>query len=228
MIRVHIICEGQTEEMFINEILSEVFFPKGIYLVPALIGKPGHKGGNFRFERLFTDIRARLLGETSAFCTTFFDFYGLPEDFPGKNEAKQQLTIENKAQCISDLLTEKIRFKLGDEALRRFFPYVQMYEFEGLLFSDPDGLANAVNQPGLVEAFRKIRDTFETPENINNSPAKAPSKRIGTLYAGYDKPIHGSLAAIEIGLDVMRRECLLFDAWLKRIEALRPKEAECV
>ena len=102
-----------------------------------------------------------------------------------------------------------------------------MYEFEGLLFSDPCGLATAVNQPGLVENFKIIRESFESPENINNSPTKAPSKRIGALYSGYDKPIHGSLAAIEIGLDVIRSECLLFDRWLKRIEALRSDESEC-
>lgn len=56
MIRVHVICEGQTEEMFINEVLAPAFHHLGIYLVPALIGKPGHKGGNFRFERLLTDL----------------------------------------------------------------------------------------------------------------------------------------------------------------------------
>ena len=84
MIRVHVICEGQTEEMFVNEILAAEFYPKGIYLVPALIGKPGHKGGNLKYGRLLSDVRARLLGDATAYCTTFFDFYGLPEDFPGK------------------------------------------------------------------------------------------------------------------------------------------------
>ena len=32
MIRVHVICEGQTEEMFVNEVLTRVFLLKGIYL----------------------------------------------------------------------------------------------------------------------------------------------------------------------------------------------------
>jgi hypothetical protein len=89
MIRVHIICEGQTEEMFVNEVLAESFAVQGVYLIPSLIGKPGHKGGNFRFERLLTDVRVRLLGDAGAYCTTFFDFYGLPANFPGKNEAMQ-------------------------------------------------------------------------------------------------------------------------------------------
>ncbi len=227
MIRVHVICEGQTEEMFINELLSDYFLPKGIYLRPSLIGKPGHKGGNFKFDRLFTDVRARLLGDTSSYCTTFFDFYGLPEDFPGKNEAKAQASISDKADCLIGMLTDKLQEKMGDNSLHRFIPYVQMYEFEGLLFSDPKGLASSVNQSALAEGFQKIRDSFDTPEEINNSPMTAPSKRIIKLYSGYDKPIHGSLAAIEIGLEVIRQECQLFDDWLNRIEALKPGEPEC-
>lgn len=57
MIRVHVICEGQTEEAFVNELLMEPFLALGIYLLPALIGKPGHKGGNFKFERLLHEVR---------------------------------------------------------------------------------------------------------------------------------------------------------------------------
>ena len=49
MVRVHVICEGQTEEMFVKELLQPEFFPKGIYLNPMLVGIPGHKGGNFKF-----------------------------------------------------------------------------------------------------------------------------------------------------------------------------------
>jgi len=220
MIRVHVICEGQTEEMFINEVLSESFLNKNIYLYPVLIGKPGHKGGNFRFERLLTDVRARLLGDTSSYCTTFFDFYGLPEDFPGKEDAKAQRDISKKAHCLLTALTERLQHTLGTEPLQRFIPYVQMYEFESLLFSNAAGLARAIYQTSLEAAFQEIRDAFDTPEEINNSRVTAPSKRIEDLYSAYDKPVHGSLAAIEIGLDRIRRECRLFDEWLRRIEEL--------
>lgn len=220
MIRVHIICEGQTEEMFVKEILSGFFSSQGICLIPTLIGKPGHKGGYFKFERLFTDVRARLLGDKTSYCTTFFDFYGLPENFPGKQEALGCLTLQDKAQYMLDVMADKLREKLGEEPLRRFIPYIQMYEFEGLLFSAPDVLAQAIYKPNLKLEFQKIRDKFTTPEEINNSPFCAPSKRIKKLYSGYDKPIHGSLAAIEIGLDTIRSECQIFDSWLRSIEDL--------
>lgn len=227
MIRIHVICEGQTEEMFVNQVLAEAFLPLEICLVPALIGKPGHKGGNFKFERLLTDVRARLLGDRTAYCTTFFDFYGLPGDFPGKEKAKAESSISHKANCLLAALTVKLQDALGEDPLRRFIPYVQMYEFEGLLFSHPDKLAKGISQMNLSGDLQNIRDAFSSPEEINNSRATAPSKRIGNLYAAYEKPIHGSLAAIEIGLDVIRQECRQFDNWLKQLEALQPKEPKC-
>ncbi|PYD85245.1 DUF4276 family protein [Pseudomonas syringae] len=220
MIRVHVICEGQTEEMFINEVLAQAFQNLDIYLIPALIGKPGHKGGNFRFERLLSDVEKRLLGDRQAYCTTFFDFYGLPEEFPGKANASGKSTVDEKADCLLEAMTERLANKLGDEAMRRFIPYVQMYEFEGLLFSCPTRLAVGINQPALEDRFLHIRNEFETPEAINNSPMTAPSKRLQKLYDGYDKPLHGSLAAIEIGLPIIRQQCTRFDAWLRQMEAL--------
>lgn len=220
MTRVHVICEGQTEETFVNEVLFDWFHPRGIYLFPSLIGKPGHKGGNLKFQRLLIDIRGRLLGDKAAYCTTFFDFYGLPRDFPGKEDAGIKPSISEKAQCVVQSLTEQLQSKLGEEPLRRFIPYVQMHEFEGLLFSEPEVLAQGIYQTGLAVSFREIRDSFKSPEDIDDSPVTAPSKRILRLFPAYDKPVHGSLAALEIGLAAIRRECALFNRWLERIEAL--------
>ncbi|MDP2203751.1 MAG: DUF4276 family protein [Methylicorpusculum sp.] len=225
MIRVHVICEGQTEEMFINEVLSDWFNPRGIYLFPSLIGKPGHKGGNFRYQRLLIDVRNRLLNDNTSYCTTFFDFYGLPTDFPGKQDAIALTNSVDKAECLLNALSEELQTELGSEALSRFIPYVQMYEFEGLLFSDTQALATGLNKGNLADRFNTIRSQFDTPEDINNSKETAPSKRIVRHFPEYDKPVHGSLAAMEIGLEIIRNECSMFDAWVKKIEELKPSEA---
>lgn len=125
-----------------------------------------------------------------------------------------------KADSLLQAMTDSLENKLGAEAMRRFIPYVQMYEFEGLLFSSPERLASGINQSGLEENFALIRSEFDTPEDINNSPVTAPSKRLTALYPGYDKPWHGSLAAIEIGLPALRLECKRFNAWLEQLEML--------
>lgn len=221
MVRVHIICEGQTEETFTKELLEPHFTAMEIYLLPSLIGKPGHKGGVVKFERLLIDIRNRLRGDPTAYCTTFFDFYALPPDFPGKVAAASQTIIQDKAKTIGDQLAEALKRELGDNLVRRFIPYVQMYEFEALLFSDCQGFARGIDQLHHSETLQKIRDDFASPEEINDSPITAPSKRIEVIVPSYQKPLYGTLAALEIGLKTMRQECLLFDAWLKSLEALK-------
>ena len=220
MIRVHVICEGQSEEVFVNELLCPSFYAQGIQLLPALIGRPGHKGGNFKFERLLPEIEKRLLGDASCYCTTFFDFYGLPTSFPGKEDVTVNDTIEQKFAKVNQATTIKLTEKLGDNAIRRFIPFIQMYEFEGLLFSDPEKMALGMDKPDLIGHFQLISDDFTTPEHINNSPQTAPSKRIINVIRGYEKPLMGVLAALEVGLDSMRKNCELFDQWLSNIEAI--------
>ncbi len=220
MIRVHVICEGQTEEMFVKELLAPTFLAKGISLVPALIGRPGHKGGNFKFDRLQADVKNRLLGERTAYCTTFFDYYGLPQSFPGKDVHDSQVDIVTKATSVQDAMTAKLTRLIGDNAMRRFIPFVQMYEFEALLFSDPIAFARGISNEHLSQNLADIAEQFDSPEHINNSPQTAPSKRIESLVRGYEKPLMGTLGALEVGLDSMRQKCELFDNWLKQLERL--------
>ena len=70
--------------------------------------------------------------------------------------------------------------------------------------------------------MQAIRDAFESPEDINDSPLTAPSKRIEELYPGYQKTLHGPLALLEIGLPALRRECRHFGGWLTRLELACP------
>lgn len=220
MIRVHIICEGQTEEMFVKELLVPIFLAKGLLLVPALVGRPGHKGGNFKFDRLQADVKNRLLNEKTAYCTTFFDYYGLPQSFPGKDIHDSQVDIVTKATRVQDAMTIKLTRLIGDDAMRRFIPFVQMYEFEALLFSDPLAFARGISNEHLSQNLIDIAEQFDSPEHINNSPQTSPSKRIESLIRGYEKPLMGTLGALEVGLDVMRQKCELFDNWLKQLESL--------
>ena len=55
---------------------------------------------------------------------------------------------------------------------------------------------------------------------IDDSPRTAPSKRVEHLVRGYEKPLFGPLAALEIGLPTIRRECPHFGNWLERLEQL--------
>lgn len=219
MIRVHVICEGQTEVSFIKNLLQGGFALKNIGLQPALVGKPGHKGGNVNWDRLFVDIRNFLRSDKAAYCTTFFDYYGLSSNFPGKQDGQNFTDITDKAKAVEDALSKVLAEKLGSDA-QRFIPYVQMYEFEGLLFSDPTAFAKGIEKRSLSKQFGDIRNSFDTPEMINDSPNTAPSKRIKGLVDEYDKPRMGLQAASEIGIGKIRKECSLFHSWLTHIESL--------
>jgi hypothetical protein len=58
------------------------------------------------------------------------------------------------------------------------------------------------------------------PEEIDEGPNTHPAARIRRHFPGYRKTLHGPLVSERIGLDVIRRKCLHFDGWLRRIEAL--------
>ena len=221
MIRVHVICEGQTEEMFVKEVLARHFRPMRIQLVPTLIGTQGKRGGNVTLKRLSFDVCTRLQADRQAYCTTFFDYYGLPDNFPGKYEAGSKTAIREKALCITDALVAHLHHTLEPDEMHRFIPYIQMHEFEALLFSSPAAFARGINRPHLAAYFQKIRDSFATPEDINDSPVTAPSKRVTKIIRSYEKPLNGTLGAMAIGLDIIRKECVLFDEWISALESLK-------
>ena len=102
---------------------------------------------------------------------------------------------------------------------RRFIPYAAMHEFEALLFSDCARFADAIGRPEIASGFQGIRNVFQIPEEIDDSPKTAPSKRVEALAPGYRKPLFGTLAALEIGLCRMRREYPHFADWLARLKA---------
>lgn len=77
-----------------------------------------------------------------------------------------------------------------------------------------------MDEPGLAPKFQAIRNSFAAPEEIDDSPDTAPSKRIDKLVPGHRKPVSGTLAAQAIGLPRIRRECPHFSHWLDRLESL--------
>lgn len=218
--RIYVICEGKTEVRFVREILNHDFSSKQIFFFPRLLGGEGHKGGRLDNQRLFNDIKKLLLEDKNAYCTTFFDFYALPTDFFGRDQVSDNMPIQRKYDTICNVLDRYVLDKLGQTVARRFIPYVQMYEFEGLLFSSPEKFAQGIDQLDIVSKLKAIRQQFETPEHINDDPKTAPSKRIKQLVKGYQKPVYGVIGALEIGLPTMRQACPIFNTWLNHLAQL--------
>lgn len=227
MSRVLIHVEGETEETFVNEVLAPHLHSVGFLKVSArLMGNArqrDRRGGVRAWDSVRRDVIKHLKQDSGCLATTMVDYYGLPATgeraWPGRLTA-QALSFAQKALTVEKALSKDIKDNLGDDFDEgRFIPYVMMHEFEGLLFSDCERFSTGIGQPELAPQFLQIRNQFETPEEINDSPITAPSKRIEALVQGYQKPLLGNLAALEIGLGPIRAACPHFSQWLDRLEA---------
>lgn len=227
MSRLLVHVEGQTEETFVNEVLGPHLYAQGYTQVSArLLGNArqrSHRGGARSWVSVRKEIINHLKADANCLVTTMVDFYGLPQvgqhAWPGRTEASG-LPFADKAPSVKNAIFADIRAELGDGYQPdRFIPYVMMHEFEGLLFSDCAQFAIGVGYPDLSPQLQAVRDAFSSPEEINDSPQTAPSKRVKAIFAGYDKPLFGALAVLEIGLDSIRAECPHFKDWLECLEA---------
>jgi hypothetical protein len=213
MIRIHVFCEGQTEESFIREVLYDHLREAGAYLNPILARTgPRGKGGIVRYAGIKRQLLRKCREDQSAYITTMFDLFRLPGDFPGQTDPRLpgiQDPLE-KAAFLEQALQSDIEH-------RQFIPNLTVHEFEGLLYSEPRAFSEWFNASS-VSQIETDRRAFPSPEHINDGPETAPSKRILHCCPAYEKPFHGSLIAIDIGIDRIRKECRHFDTWVRRLE----------
>lgn len=226
MTRLLVHVEGQTEETFVNEVLAEHLYENGYTVVGArLFGNArqrARRGGVKPWHAVKRDVIRHLQEDDGAVSTLMVDYYAMPKSgdgaWPGR-DAACVLAHANKAALIQDQLHADVAGELGNDLqAARFVPFVLMHEFEALLFSDCLAFAKGVGRSDLAEAMQLVRNQFGSPEEINDSPATAPSKRVELLIEGYQKPLYGNLAALEIGLARMRIECPQFGSWVTRLE----------
>ena len=220
MTRVKVVVEGPTEESFIKNVLAQALLPSHVYLTPIILGPPGHKGGRTSYARVRKDVLVSLKQDRTAYCSTMLDFYGLGEDFPGFPVDPNMPGLEKVSrieQAVKADIIAQVEDLRPDE---RFLPYLQLYEYEGLLFSDPRAFAQGIGQQHLAQRLEDVRKKFATPEDINDDPDSAPSKRVQAAYPPYRKVLDGTLAAQVIGIEKMRQECRHFREWIERLEGL--------
>jgi hypothetical protein len=207
MMRVNIFVEGQTEETFVRELLYNHFLQQNIYVNHILIGDA------VTYGKIRKELYRKCSEDSTAFVTTMLDLYGLPKDFPGKSSIPTTANLFEKAEYLEQ--------QMGvDIGVQNFIPNLLVHEFEGLLYSNPQAFLGWFDQ-NIVEQLQRERESFPSPEHINDSPITAPSKRILRCCPGYYKPLHGSLIAMDIGLDTIRKQCQHFDKWLTKLENIK-------
>ena len=216
MSNIKILVEGQTEVLFVNSVLKPHFYERGIYIKPFLFQRAG---GVPKYSISQKQILNTIKSDPSCFCTTMVDFHGMPSDWPGRNQANCYQSITEKANAVERSILEDVAGSLGNAFNpHRLVPYVQMHEFEALLFSSPMKLAESLGDKKLSSAFLTMRNKFSTPEEINDHRDTCPSRRIEGVFQGFKKTINGITAAGRIGLETMRQKCPHFNEWVARLE----------
>ena len=217
---LHILCEGQTEERFVKDVLAPYFQQYNIYPKPILLltsKKKNAGGGMLSYNHAKRDLNIMLSRyrdnevEHHIF-TTMFDYYALPDDFPGFKEAREIFDTRERIAFLE-------RAMANDISSENLIPYLQLHEFEALLFTDISKLIEEYPLSGIeIKKLKAETDAFGDPEMINNHPSTAPSKRIiKALEAdyNYNKVKSGTAIASSIGIHNILSHCRHFREWIE-------------
>jgi len=217
MKRIIIVCEGETEKEFCTKLLAPYFISKNIHVQSPLIKKS--MGGIVKWTELKKQILLHL-NEPTAYVTTFIDYYGLYEKyhFPKWNDA---MKISDKNSRM-DFLEKAMLEDITDDLRPRYIPYIQLHEFEGLLFNDIRIFHEQIPKNELVEVqeLEQVFKDFSNPEMINDKRETSPSHRLIRIIKGYNKIVYGNYLAEAIGLENIRNKSPRFNNWLQKIERL--------
>ncbi len=224
-LRLNFIVEGQTEERFVNTVLRDHFADQSIVAAAHCVTTRRdrrarhlkYRGGLTSYKHALDDIWRWVREDSSgsARFTTMFDLYGLPTDFPRYEDAARASDPYTRVEILETALSEAI-----DD--RRFIPYIQLHEFEALLFSDLQKLETQFPEyPDEIQRLVETATGLGSPELVDDGPTTAPSKRITAAIPEYArrKTSAGPIVAAKIGLPMLRSQCRHFRQWLERLAA---------
>ncbi len=222
MIRLHVACEGHTEQEVVERLIEPHLRARDVFVFATTVGTPRERtsrplrkgGGAWKYWK--GDLQRLLASrEPNLRVTTMFDLYGLPRGFPGRDELGSIADTNRRCSELERALADEI----GDQ---RFIPYLQRHELEALVLCAARELRRVLDAPedlrGLDELLVEIEGL--SPEEVDDGPESAPSKRLRHHVPGYRKALHGPQALGFAGLGAVRARCPRFDAWLTRLESL--------
>ena len=223
MKRIFIVVEGETEERFLRQLVYSHFISRGIHIEGQqwiTNRKLSTKGGGNNFDKIENHVKnlvSRYKTDSSVFISTMIDLYAFPKQGNTiyDNDVKRVVNGKQKAQLLQIKFAERISY-------RNFIPYVQLHEFETLLLTKPDALMNFfTDKLGAIENI-KNEIIGMLPEEINDTPQGAPSKRIIKHLPAYEKQktTAGVTTAEKIGLPFLRDHCPHFNEWITALESV--------
>lgn len=230
MVRLFFYVEGQTEQAYVDRVLKGDLSQFGVMVEGAIRVSTGkrhgvvYRGGGRHYAPMKKDLHNLLRQHRGADVrfTTMLDLYKLYRDFPGTDEA-------DKLRHVPYERVKKLECALADDiGDSRLIPHIQLYEFETILFCQPDAFASYYeNREDAIAELSKIAQSVATPEQIDDGELTAPSKRIGRCFPDYSdaKPDAPAVIAEAIPLGIVRKKCPHFGEWLMTLENLNHRLA---
>lgn len=219
MKRILLVVEGQTEEAFVNQILVPALAVHQVYtsatrIITSQTVHRTYKGGFVNFEHLARDVSRFLKADTRRYVGCMVDLYRLPSSVPGYEFAQSRADAYQKVEALHTAWS-------GHFDSERFVPFVQLHEFEALLYADPDAAKTVTGGTNVTAAMKvALAEANGNPELVNQTPEGAPSKRLMTAFPRYQKVLHGVQIAQHVGLEKMLAQCAHFKAWYDTLLAL--------
>jgi len=207
---VIIICEGPTEEVFCRNLLSQ-------YLQNSCRIEIRLLGGNCNWQRIKDMAEKALKQQKNALVTTFFDYYGVKtKKFPNWKETVgiNKTNVRERIEILESGMLEEI-----DSNLRyRFIPYVQLHEFEALLFNNIEVFDEMFEFEQYDRAeLLNVFNEFPDPEMIDQGTETSPSHRLIKIIPAYRKVIQGNAIAEKIGIEQIRQKNKHFNDWIEQL-----------
>ncbi|GHJ46073.1 hypothetical protein Cs7R123_34150 [Catellatospora sp. TT07R-123] len=223
MRRVHVLIEGQTEELVLRDLLLpyleglQIQASYNILITRRQGSAPAGRGGVSSWNRIEPMLRHLLRDPTLDRVTTIFDYYAFPSDAPGMRERARQRDPYSAVRYVETELAAAI----GD---RRFVPFLVLHEIEAWVLSSMRAHAEPL---ALRVAIQNMVDQAGGPELVNGSQQTAPSKRLERLFERhlrrkYLKTTDGPASLRGHSVEALRADCPHFDQWLTTLTTPEP------
>ncbi|MEL4357919.1 MULTISPECIES: DUF4276 family protein [unclassified Luteococcus] len=213
MKQIALVVEGQTEELFVREVLAPQLAARGIFLTPFIpvtsqTAHGRHKGGarwsGYRklANKLAHEGHWHRIG-------VLLDLYGCPSDAPGRQGAGSGREYHRE---LMDSLAQDLNAG-GQRA--RILPHVFLHEFEALVLAALDAGSTVVPEKAARDLRKVLADFQGDPELVNGGESTSPSHRIMAAWDGYTKTVDGIRVIADVPFDAILERCPSFAGWLE-------------
>ena len=209
MNNLYIYCEGDTERIFVEKMISPFLTSHGIYARSVLSGdgRSGRRGGIAGYSQVKRDLTRICREHPNEYVTTLIDYapvLTVPLGFDEKGTVYD--TVRSKERAI-----EK------DLKMPNLLMNFELHEFEAYLYCNPEAFEPYGRR--APDQIRRIIEQAGGPEMINTSPDTLPSRRLDGVIPGYTnaKKMHTTRILENVSLEQIRSKCTHLDEWLDRV-----------